>query len=261
MTSSPLAGSPCLFGEDIPLPFDQAGIDLGNGGGDWIGGGNMHRNLLAECRELADISGRFQTDQHADLAEIRHHRAVHIGRDGTLTHGEPFGAAQAHILPDRRDESGDLLCHTMPRAGVGGCAQLTEIVADGRDQLGNIRDQFLKGFVTGDEVGLGIDLDHCTDRPLGIDPDQAFRGDPLRPSWRRRRVPSCAAQSTASSRLPAVSPSARLQSIIPAPVFSRSSLTIDAEISAILSSVGEPCSSHLFVCGGRPSGDRRRFMG
>jgi hypothetical protein len=38
-------------------------------------------------------------------------------------------------------------------------------------------------------------------------------------------------KSTASSRLPPVSVSARLQSIMPAPVFSRSSFTMAAVIS------------------------------
>src|SRR5690242_16780497 len=49
--------------------------------------------------------------------------------------------------------------------------------------------------------------------------------------------PFLRSQSTAFSRLPSVSDSARLQSIMPAPVFSRSSLTSPAEISAILASV------------------------
>src|SRR6266851_946285 len=55
--------------------------------------------------------------------------------------------------------------------------------------------------------------------------------------------PFLRSQSTAPSISPDVSPSARLQSIMPAPVFSRSSLTSDAVISAIISTSGKPLSS------------------
>jgi hypothetical protein len=73
--------------------------------------------------------------------------------------------------------------------------------------MGDHLDQTLKMLVPRNEISLGIDLDH----------DSAFFAALANPFLR--------SQSTAASISPLVSTSAFLQSIIPAPVFSRSSFT------------------------------------
>ena len=85
--------------------------------------------------------------------------------------------------------------------------------------------QALEQIVAGDEIGLGIDLDHDplgagdrdADQPLGRDPagllgglGQALLAQPV----------------DRGLELPSVSARAALQSIMPAPVWSRSSFTM-----------------------------------
>ena len=84
--------------------------------------------------------------------------------------------------------------------------------------------ELLEGLVAGDEVGLGVDLDQGAGGP--------GQGMPIRPSPATRPAflaaaarPFLRSQSIAASRSPPVSASAFLQSIMPAPVCSRSSLT------------------------------------
>ena len=101
---------------------------------------------------------------------------------------------------------------------------------DLRDHL----DEALELFVAGDEIGLRIDFD---DDALGARrhrADQAFRRDAA--GLLRRLRQALLAQPILAPPVmsPEVSVSAALQSIMPAPVDSRSSLTIAAEIVAIV---------------------------
>ncbi len=120
-------------------------------------------------------------------------------------------------------------------AGIGGGLDRLQVLADLQRDLGHGLDEGLERLVAGDEVGLGVDLDH---RGLA---GRARRRRPAprrrrgRTSWRRRRGPSCAASRSRLRSSPPVSVSAFLQSIMPAPVFSRRSFTRAAVISAMCS--------------------------
>ncbi len=99
-------------------------------------------------------------------------------------------------------------------------------------------DELLELVVLRDEVGLRIDLDRGTLGAGGGDADRpsaAVRLDFFSAAAR----PLVRSQSSAASMSPAVSLSAFLQSIMPAPLFSRRSLTIAAVTSAMLHI---PCS-------------------
>ena len=95
-------------------------------------------------------------------------------------------------------------------------------------RLGDALRQRLELLVPRDEIGLRVELDHRrAARPS--------RRSPTRPSAATRPAffaalarPLVRSQSTAASMSPLVSFSAVLQSIMPTPVFSRSSFTICA---------------------------------
>ena len=180
--------------------------------------------MPAEGLELVGIAGEFERDDHADAAEPVGHRIVHIARDHALADRKLGGAAQRHVLADLGDGVGNGVGDG-DAAGVRG-EDLVDVGAGVERGIGDHLHQALEQIVAGDEIGLGIDLDH----------DALGAGDA-----RRRSSPSAAtrpaffaaldrpflrSQSTAASRLPAVSLSAALQSIMPAPVWSRSSFTM-----------------------------------
>ena len=64
-----------------------------------------------------------------------------------------------------------------PLPGIGRAPSSLEIVADLERELGDFRDEVLERLVAGDEVGLGVDLDHGARLAVGGDADQPFGGD------------------------------------------------------------------------------------
>ncbi len=127
-----------------------------------------------------------------------------------------------------------------PVPGIGRRLQRLDIVAGVERELGDGAHESLEQLVAGDEIGLGIDLDDGAGVAARSRRRPALRRRRGRPSWPPRRGPSCAASRPRPRYRPRSRSSARLQSIMPAPVFSRSSLTSAAVISAIDS------SSHAF---------------
>ena len=71
MISSGLARGAGLLGQHVALALERGRIDGADVEGLRIGRGDMHGELLAEGGELAGVPGRFQRDQHADLAQAR----------------------------------------------------------------------------------------------------------------------------------------------------------------------------------------------
>jgi hypothetical protein len=88
---------------------------------------------------------------------------------------------------------------------------------------GNVLDQLLKLLAAGNEIAFAIDLDKDADFSAVTRP--AFL-----PAW---AIPFLRRISIAATSSPRASTNAFLQSIIPAPVFSRSDLTPLAVTSAI----------------------------
>ena len=135
-----------------------------------------------------------------------------------------------------------------PRPPCGRCRERrgldrVDVVADCSASSATVLDKRLERLVARDEIGLGVDLDHggLAGRRRRRRPDPRRRRGRI--SWRRRRGPSCAASRRRLRMSPAASVSALLQSIMPAPVFSRSSLTSAAVISAMCPSPNNPAGS------------------
>ena len=124
----------------------------------------------------------------------------------------------------------------------------------------------LELLVAGDEIGLGVDLDDGAARRRRQRRRPALRRRRGRPSSPPPPGPSCAASRPRPPCRRRSRSSALLQSIIPAPVLSRSSLTSAAVISAMLVLV--PSSSAISsrpsrACSWRPasgSGLARRLV-
>ena len=81
-----------------------------------VGGRDMHRQLPAQRRER--LAGRlgFERHQHADLAEARRQRIVHIGGDDAALDREPRRPAQHQVLADARRP-----VRSAPRRPCGRC--------------------------------------------------------------------------------------------------------------------------------------------
>jgi hypothetical protein len=116
-------------------------------------------------------------DQYADLAEARHHLAMHIGAHGALRHLERCRAAHRHVLADRRDHLLDVVFDRRLPARVGRGEQLCEIALRLGGERGDLRHHVLELLVARDEVGLGVHLDHRAGIARGVDADQTFGGD------------------------------------------------------------------------------------
>ena len=102
------------------------------------------------------------------------------------------------------------------------------------DLDGQVADELLELVGAGHEVGLAVDLDEHADPAAGVDVarHEPFAG--LAAGLLRGRGEALLAQdAVALSRSPSASVSARLQSMNPAPVRSRSSLTSSAGMSAM----------------------------
>jgi hypothetical protein len=195
----------------------------------------MHRDLAGKGARGIRVALGLDGDEHAHLAEIVGHGVVDIGRDAPLSDRKLRRAAEVHVLADRADRVLDRVgADALGRTGIARLGdRLGRSVGRQRD-LGDVAHHLLEGVVAGHEVGLGIDLDH--------DRARASAATPIRPSAAVRpaflsafAMPFLRSQSTASSRLPLVSASAALQSIMPAPVMSRSCLTCAAEMLIFVS--------------------------
>ncbi len=100
---------------------------------------------------------------------------MHVARHHALVDLELRRAAQRHVLADGRDRIGN---GRLDRdvTDLGGL-DLLHVGADVERDLRDHLDQPLELFVAGDEVGLGIDLDHDPLDAGRLRTDQALRGN------------------------------------------------------------------------------------
>ncbi|GLS53249.1 hypothetical protein GCM10007886_14320 [Methylobacterium gregans] len=137
----------------------------------------MHGDLAAERGERVHVALGLERDQHADLPEALGDLVVHVGRDHALADLELGHAAQRHVLADRGDQALQLVGDGLAGAReVGGLETLERAVTVERD-LGGLAGEGLEGVVAGDEVGLGVHLDHRGVAAGGLDGDQTLGGD------------------------------------------------------------------------------------
>src|SRR5262249_14529892 len=149
-------------------------------------------------------------------------------------------SSQRHVLADLGNRVGNPLC----QRDVADFRRLylLHVGADGKRDVRDHLDQTLEQIVTRHKIGFGVDFDHDA---LGV-----FMATPISPSAAIRPAffaalasPRLRNRSTACPIAPAVSCSADLQSIMPAPVRSRSSFTICAVMLAICIPLSAPLSS------------------
>jgi hypothetical protein len=188
-------------------------------------------SCLPSCSSRSRRGAALERDQHADLAEARRHRIVDVGDDDAFLRLERGGAAERLVLADRRDVAGQLLLDG-PAARPAGMLQRLDVAARAERDRGDGAHELLELLVLGDEVGLAVDLDDAPLSPSTVTPTRPSAA--VRPAFFAAAArPLVRSQSIAASMSPPVSPSAFLQSIMPAPVRSRSSFTVAAVISAM----------------------------
>ena len=189
---------------------------------------------MAICRpsalSLRLVAGRIQADEHADLAEAGRDRVVHIARrrrrprprarrrgaaSCSRRSWRPLGD-RARRRSCRRDSAALSSSSTSPSASSAASATLWPASGTARSGRRN--------------------RSRSSPRPWRR--CCASAATPIRPSAATRPAffaalarPLVRSQSTAASMSPLVSVSAALQSIMPAPVFSRSSFTMLAVMS------------------------------
>ena len=185
-----------------PSLRDRVGDDLAHGLAGLLDEGLLEQADLGE--ELLDLAVDDLLDDLRRLAGLRRLRARR---------------SRARARPRRREP---------PRgARSAGCAAAT--------CMARLAHELLEVVGAGDEVGLAVDLDQHADLAAGVDvrADDAFGRRRGRPSWPPRRAPSRAGTERPSRGRRRSRSSAFLQSMKPAPVFSRSSLTCCALTSLI----------------------------
>ncbi|MBL6432049.1 MAG: hypothetical protein HPM95_16670 [Alphaproteobacteria bacterium] len=120
----------------------------------------------------------------------------------------------------------DLVADRLSRPGTER-RQGLDVAVDGKRRLRRAGDQRLEGVVAGDEVSFGVQLDHGGTGAVRRHADKTLSRDATGLLGGLRQAP-VRSQSTAASMSPLFSARAALQSIMPTPVFSRSSFTIAA---------------------------------
>ena len=137
----------------------------------------MHGDLAAERRELRHVAGRFEGDEHADLAEPLVDSVVHVAGDDALGDFELGDTAQRHVLADGGDELLQALAHRRLGAGEMRCFETPDGAVAHEGDLGGLASEGLEGVVAGHEIGLGVDLDDRSGAARRFDRDEAFGGD------------------------------------------------------------------------------------
>ena len=128
-----------LLDRDRALALDQRGVEALGVERQRVGGGDVHRNLLAERLQRLGRGRALKRDQHADLAHARRDRIVDIADHRALADLEHRGAAQRLVLADGGDVVGQLL---LDRAagGIGSRLQRLDVAvglaAPGRRRCG-----------------------------------------------------------------------------------------------------------------------------
>ncbi len=198
----------------------------------------MHRHHPAERLEFVGVAGRFERDDHADPAEPVGHRIVHVARHHALADRKLGGAAQRHVLADLGDGVGDGI-------GDGDAADRRgeDLVDVGPVSSAASAIIFTSPWNRSLRATKSVSEFTSTRTPLFADDrdaDQAFGGDP--PGlFRGLGQPFLAQPVDRGFEIAAAFVSAALQSIMPAPVWSRSSFTMDALMFVVIDV--DPCSS------------------
>ena len=104
------------------------------------------------------MPGDFERHEHRDLAEAVGDEVVDISADDAVRDLKPLGAAQGHVLADRRDCMRDGIRDRAAPRIFGGFQRLDIIALLERD-MGDVANEVLEALVARHEIGLGIDLD------------------------------------------------------------------------------------------------------
>src|SRR5215472_2900335 len=138
---------------------------------------DMHRQLLAEHRQLVRDDGRSQGDNDADLADSWSECVVNIGEHTSLTGRQPPQPSQYQVFADGRDQISKLRLDRAPGARIGGLLQRRNLAVPIECQPADSPNKALELVVARYEVGLGVDFDDGPDGATCRDPNQTLCGD------------------------------------------------------------------------------------
>ena len=184
-----------------------------------------------------------------------------VSRHSAAIHTDHTGPPKVHVLAYRRDQVGQGFADGSAGPGVGRGFDRLQVLSDLQRDLRHL-------------LRRNPGTCRCGRRnrfPRSLPPSRPSAGRRQRrsgprqrhgrTSWRLPPSPFFRSQSTASSRSPLVSVSARLQSIMPAPVFSRRSFTSVAVISAIVWSQSKKVGQAVGCSAGASGGGKTSGAG
>ena len=119
----------------------------------------MRRDLAADRVQCIRVAGGFQRNYDADFAKAVGYGVVDVIGDDAMRDFEAGGAAQGHVLADGGYGIGERV-GDRAAAGVMRALQRLDVSALLDRHGGDGASERLELLVAGDEVGLGIDLDH-----------------------------------------------------------------------------------------------------
>ena len=135
----------------------------------------MLRELGAERFERGGIGFAFERDEHADLAEVRRNRVVHIRDDEALIDRDGLHPADLLVFTDGRDVVGQLVADRAAIGVIHGLERFDVVAVRAQRDLRRLAHEVLELVVLGDEVGFRVDLDRDTLGAFDGDADQPFR--------------------------------------------------------------------------------------
>ena len=241
-----------LVGQDVLLALDHRRIDAGRHRppADWR---RRHASRpAAEAGELVGLAGRIRARPARRSCRGRRRPVVHVAARPRPAHRQRGGAAQRHVLADRGDRcrrsrrrpSCEPAFAALIASTSAPTSSATSAIILTRPWKWSLRATKSVSELTSTTTPL---------LPATDDADQAFGGDAA--GLLGGLGEALLAQPVdRASMSPLVSVSAALQSIMPAPVFSRSSFTIAAVIVAIC--IPFQCGAASSNCARRPSRHR-----
>src|SRR5690606_20992006 len=127
--------------------------------------------------ENVGAGGRFERDEHADLAHAGRGGVVDIAGDGARVHRNDRAAAQRLIFTDRRDILRQLFGDGAAGRIGRGIQRVDVGDAAGERDLRHVADEALELLVLRNEIGFAVHFDHRAAVAVGGNADKAFGGD------------------------------------------------------------------------------------
>src|SRR5438270_1453599 len=135
-----------LFNGDRALTLNEFGREFFGRQCEWMGGRDVHRDLLAKLRQRFGWRCALERDQHADLAQPRSYLVVDVRHDGALPHFNHGSAAERLVLANLGDVVSQLLLDSAA-VRVLSSAKALDIRAVLQRELRDVADECLENLV------------------------------------------------------------------------------------------------------------------